>query len=128
MDIYFVDRSPENRARLSGMIEAIEGARVAGHAAGAKAAIEAILERKPQVVLLDVTLEEGSGFDVLREVRARAPEIALYMVSNYASEPYRRHARNLGAADFFDKTTELERLCQVLAARARLTLRPVAPL
>jgi DNA-binding NarL/FixJ family response regulator len=65
---------------------------------------------------------------VLREVRARAPEIALYMVSNYASEPYRRHARNLGAADFFDKTTELERLCQVLAARAVLTRQPVAPL
>ena len=128
MDVYLVDRSPENRARLSSVIETIAGAHVCGHASTAAAAIAAILGTKPDVVLLDVNLEEGSGFQVLREVAAREPGIALYMLSNYASEPYRRHARRMGALDFFDRTTELERLRAMLAARSLATRQPVAPL
>ncbi|HET7198784.1 MAG TPA: response regulator [Burkholderiales bacterium] len=128
MEVFFVDRSPESRARLRSLVEAIDGAHVAGDAAGARAAVGAILAGKPDVVLVDVLLEDGSGFEVLREVGAREPGIALYMLSNYASEPYRRHAARLGALDFFDRTTELGRLREALAARARLTRRPVAPL
>jgi hypothetical protein len=32
------------------------------------------------------------------------------MLSNFASEPYRRHAARLGAKDFFDKSSDMERL------------------
>ena len=128
MDVFLADESPQSGRRLGGLIERIDGARVVGHAAGAAGAIAAIVERRPDVVLLDLKLAGGSGFDVLREVRAREPGIDVYMLSNYASEPYRRYARRLGAVDFFDKTTELGRLSEVLAARARLTLQPAAPL
>lgn len=128
MDIFFVDESPESRSRLTRLIGGMDEARVVGHAATAQAAIAAILEKKPDVVLLDLKLEEGTGFDVLREVRRREPGIDVYMLSNYASEPYRRYALRLGAVDFFDKTTELDRLCDRLAARAALTSQPAVQL
>jgi DNA-binding NarL/FixJ family response regulator len=127
MDIFFVDASPQSRRRLTQLVDRIDGARVVGHAESAKAAIAAILEKMPDVVLLDLKLEEGSGFDVLREVRRREPGIDFYMLSNYSSEPYRRSARRLGAAGFFDKTTELGELCELLAERA-LTRQPAAQL
>jgi DNA-binding NarL/FixJ family response regulator len=63
------------------------------------------------VVLLDLSLDHGgSGFEVLSAIRAQDPAIAFYVLSNFASEPYRRHAERLGALAFFDKSTDLERL------------------
>jgi len=47
---------------------------------------------------------------VLSAIRAQDPAIAFYVLSNFASEPYRRHAERLGALAFFDKSTDLERL------------------
>ena len=127
MDVFFVDASPESRRRLTGMLEGLEAIRVVGHASNAKAAIAAILEKLPDVVLLDLKLEEGSGLEVLREVRRREPGIDFYILSNYASAPYRRCALRLGAVEFFDKTTELEALRELLAERA-LTRQPAVPL
>jgi len=46
------------------------------------------------------------------------------MLSNFASEPYRRHAERLGASGFFDKTTEFERVRDVLAQRAATAVAP----
>jgi hypothetical protein len=40
------------------------------------------------------------------------------MLSSFASEPYRRLAARLGARDFFDKSTEFERVRDLIAARA----------
>lgn len=116
--VYLVEDSPAVCERLEDLINSIEGACSIGHAAGAQEATREILAQHPDAVVLDIGLAEGSGFDVLRAVRHAAPDIAFYMLSNYAIEPYRRLAYRLGAVDFFDKTTEMDRVREVLAARA----------
>lgn len=123
MDVFFVDAAPEG-GRLSRLVERIAGVHVVGRAAGARSALAEILAPLPDAVLLDVPLDEGSGFDVLRELRRHEPGIDCYMVTNYASEPYRRYAARLGAAGFFDRTSELDALCARLRAEA---LTPVSP-
>jgi DNA-binding NarL/FixJ family response regulator len=55
---------------------------------------------------------------VLRAVHRAAPEIDVYMLSNFVSEPYRRLAERLGARDFFDKSKEFERVRDTVARRA----------
>jgi ActR/RegA family two-component response regulator len=69
------------------------------------------------MVVLDLKLADGSGFDVLRAVRGAAPGIDVYMLTNFASEPYRRLAERLGARDLFDKTTEFERVREAILDR-----------
>ena len=81
-------------------------------------AIRDILALRPDVVLLDVNLAEGSGFDVLRGVCREAPEVDFYMLSNFAADPYRELAERLGARDFFDKSTQFERVLELVAERA----------
>jgi DNA-binding NarL/FixJ family response regulator len=100
------------------MLAAIPGARLVGEAARATDAIRDILALRPDVVLLDVSLAEGSGFDVLRAVCRRAPEIDFYMLSNFAADPYRELAERLGARGFFDKSKEFERMREIIAQRA----------
>jgi DNA-binding NarL/FixJ family response regulator len=117
--VFLVEDSPAVRERLEEMLASIAGARNIGHADSAGQAIHDILQTLPDAVVLDVRLAEGSGFDVLRAVHDAAPDIAIYMLSNYATQPYRRLARRLGAVEFFDKSTELELVRNALTQRTR---------
>lgn len=119
MEIFLVEDSLPVRARLAAMLDGIPGATLVGEAADADAAIRDILASRPDVVMLDLGLAGGSsGFDVLRAVRAQAPDIDFYMLSNYAADPYRQLAERLGACDFFDKSRELERVRELIAQRS----------
>lgn len=117
--VFLVEDSPGIRERLDEMLTSIEGALNIGYAVSAGEAIRGILEAHPDAVVLDIGLREGSGFDVLRAVHGAAPDIAIYMLSNYATEPYRRLAQRLGATEFFDKSSDFERVRDALAERAR---------
>jgi DNA-binding NarL/FixJ family response regulator len=119
MEIFLVEDSPLLRTRLAEMLGAIPGASVVGEAEHADVAIRDILAMQPDVVVLDLSLAGGtSGFEVLRAVSRQAPEIDIYMISNFVAEPYRELAERLGARDFFDKSRELERVRRVIAERA----------
>ena len=91
---------------------------VVGHAAGARQAVDAILAARPAAVVLDLHLEQGNGFDVMKALREAAPHIAVYVLTNFPSEPHRRRAVSLGARGFFDKSGEFEKLGATLAAAA----------
>jgi DNA-binding NarL/FixJ family response regulator len=119
MQIYIVEDSMLVRRRLEEMFAEVPGAKIAGAAAGATQATREILERRPDMVLLDIGLAEGGGFDVLRAVRAAAPEIDVYMLSNFAADPYRQLAERLGARGFFDKTREFGRVREAAANKGR---------
>lgn len=115
--VFLVEDSPLVRERLAQMLAALPGTSVVGQASGVQEAISGILATKPDLVLLDLSLDHGSGFDVLSAVHGKEPGIAVYMLSNFASEPYRRHAERLGASGFFDKSTDFERVRELLAQR-----------
>jgi DNA-binding NarL/FixJ family response regulator len=117
-NIYLVEDSTVVRERLAAMLTDIPNTRVVGHAAGAREAVSEILAKQPDVVLCDLNLKDGTGFEVLRALRAQAPAIECYMLSNFATGPYRRLAAELGARDFFDKSTEFERVRDLVAKRA----------
>ncbi len=119
MEIFLVEDSPLLRSRLAELLGAIPGASIVGEAERADVAIRDILALRPDVVVLDLSLAGGtSGLEVLRAVCRQAPEIDFYMLSNFVAEPYRDLAERLGARDFFDKTTELERVRRTIAERA----------
>ncbi len=106
------------RERLSTLLAAIPGAQTVGFAEGAKEAIDKIAAAPPDVVVLDLSLKQGNGFDVMRAVAEVAPAVAFYILTNHPIEGFRKVAERLGAAGFFDKSTEFQRLIDVLAARA----------
>lgn len=108
--------------RLERMLTMIIGARPVGHASRADEAICRILSERPDVVMLDLHLAQGNGFDVLRAVHDQAPDIAVYVLSNFATPPYRQLAQRLGATDYFDKTTEFEKVLRAISERATRTL------
>jgi len=123
MRVFVVEDSPVIRERLLAMLAGIDDTKAVGVAATAGEAIEGIVAARPDVVVLDLRLAEGSsGIEVLRALRAKdlaVEAIDVYLLTNFAEAPYRRVAERLGVQGFFDKSTEFERVRDVLAARAR---------
>lgn len=117
MKVFLVEDSPILLGRLQAMIASIPGARLVGHAGTAQAAVQAIRASPPDLVVLDLRLAQGSGFDVLRAV-ANLPGLTVYVLSNFSGTADRRAAVRLGAAAVFDKTTEFEAFAAALRARA----------
>jgi two-component system, NarL family, response regulator DevR len=114
--VFLVEDSALLRGRLEAVLAAIPGLQTIGHASGAKEAVQAILAARPDAVVLDIHLSEGNGFDVLRALHSRAPQVAVYVLTNFASEGYRRAAERLGARGFFDKSNDISLLRAALAA------------
>ena len=120
--VFLVEDSPLVSERLEAMLAAVAGVTTVGCATGAEEATRRILAGRPDAVVLDLKLAQGSGFDVLRAVHESAPEIDVYVLSNLAAAPYRRRAERLGARGFFDKTTQFERIRETIAVRAAQSL------
>src|SRR4051794_19013478 len=81
------------------------------------AALELVRARAPAVVLLDLMLPGGSGFDLLRVVR-EDPELAdvkVVVVSAWQSPDDRRVASDLGADGFLGKPFSLDDLVVTVA-------------
>jgi two-component system response regulator DevR len=116
--VFIVENSPLLIRRLTALLDGLPDTLVVGHAAGAEDAVRAILAARPDLVVIDLTLSQGTGFDVLIELHEKAPDIECYMLSNFCTDAYRRQAARLGAQGFFDKSSEFNLVRDLIAKRA----------
>jgi DNA-binding NarL/FixJ family response regulator len=97
--VLIVDDQPAFR-RLARVVLEADGFVVVGEADDARRALEAVSELRPDVVLLDVRLRDGSGVDVARTMRAwTAPPVVVLM----STADYAQAARECGAVGFISK-------------------------
>jgi DNA-binding NarL/FixJ family response regulator len=118
--LYVVEDSAILLRRLLELLDGV-GVDVVGHADRAAIAIRDIAAAAPDVVIVDIALRLGNGFDVLRSVAPRDGERSptVMVLSNYTSRPYRAAAQRLGVEYYFDKSTEIFAMLQVLSSMAR---------
>jgi two-component system response regulator DesR len=116
LKVFLVDDNQPIRQRVADMLAADARLAVVGEAATPQRSIVEILQTRPDVVVLDVQLEGGTGLDVLRTVRAIDPAIAFVVFSNHAGPAYRKRYLGAGAADFLDKSSDMTRLAQAIGS------------
>jgi len=63
---------------------------------------------KPHVVLLDINLPDKSGIELLRHIQEQQIDTRVIMITNHATEHYKKVCAGLGADHFFDKSNEFE--------------------
>ena len=121
MTVLVVDDSQVVRKSLVAHLRDVPAVAHVGEAADPASAREALHRLDPHVVILDLHMPGGSGFDVLREIR-RGPAARLVIVFTNHSEPaYRKRCLEDGADFFFDKARDLPRVIEVLRERAATT-------
>ena len=81
--------------------------------------LELVVDKKPDLVLLDVMLPKMNGFEVLREVRRLGLEIPVLMLTAKAEELDKIRGLDMGADDYITKPFSLSELM----ARIRAVLR-----
>lgn len=99
------------------MLASIAGLTLTGTYSGAPAAIDGLRSMPPDIVLLDVWLDEGSGIDVLRVLAAEQPAAKVIVVTTENDAVFRKHYTNAGAHAFYGKN-ELAAIHHTLASLA----------
>jgi two-component system response regulator DesR len=115
--VFLADDSGVIRARVAALLDAHQ-LPVVGQGATPQACIAGILASQPEVVVLDVQLEGGTGLQVLQAVRATHPAIAFVVFSNNAGPAYRKRYLGQGAVGFLDKSVDFDQLPAAIQAAA----------
>ena len=115
LEVLVVDDEADIRDLVSGVLED-EGYSVRS-AADSSAALDAIEERRPSLVLLDVWLQGSrmDGLQILQEVKRRDPNLPVLMISGHGNLDTAVAAIREGAIDFIEKPFEAERLVHLVA-------------
>lgn len=123
LKVYAVEDSVILGRLLASTIEAA-GAELIGISSGAHSAVADLAVLQPDLILIDLILDSGSGFEVLQEIKSRglAPSAVKVVLTNHATSEYEKLCFQLGAHRFFDKaseTSEVLALIHALAAEKR---------
>lgn len=116
--VLIVDDEPPARQALRVALSRLPGIRVAAEASGVAEAVRRIQDVDPDIVLLDVRMRDGTGFDVLRRI---APESMPAVIMVTAHDSHAVEAYEHQAIDYLLKPWSDERLERAVEnARARL--------
>ncbi|MGD8750840.1 MAG: response regulator transcription factor [Anaerolineales bacterium] len=92
---------------------------VVGEAGTARKAVAKALELKPDLVLLDLNLPDGSGLDVIKSILSRQPETKIVILTIHESEELLLAAIRNGAIGYILKNTPVSELLLSLRALDR---------
>ncbi|CAN7534310.1 response regulator [Duganella sp. LjRoot269] len=90
-----------NGVRL--MLSTVDDIRVDGEACNANEALQLAQAQEFDVALLDITMPGKNGLELLKQLRAERPKLAVLMLSTYAEDIYAVRALKLGAAGYLTK-------------------------
>jgi RNA polymerase sigma factor (sigma-70 family) len=105
------------RAGIRALVERIEGVVVVGEAGKGSEAIKLVEELKPSLMLLDLTMPDGGGFDVLEHVTKNFPDVRIIVLTVHEAGEYAIRAMREGAVGFLPKSAasaELEQAIQTV--------------
>ena len=87
---------------------------VAAEASNGREALDKALEDDYDVVLLDITMPDRSGLDVLKEIKSQKPELPVLILSIHPEEQYAVRALKAGAAGYLTKESAPEELIRAM--------------
>ena len=115
LKVFLVEDSELIRDRLMEEIASTRETEFVGCAETETEAVEKLSKLDCDAVVVDINLARGSGFGVIKSVRAQRDHATRVIVfTNYAYAYYRELTMALGADFFLNKATELDRLLEII--------------
>ena len=98
-----MDDHPLVRERLAEVINREADLIVSGEAEDRHEAIEAILAKPPDLVIVDLTLKNSDGLELIKDIRARWPKMRMLVVSMHDESLYAERVIRAGALGYITK-------------------------
>lgn len=81
--------------------------------------IKSALDNHPDIIIIDLVLKQGIGFNVLRRIATMEPKPTAIVLTNFALPNYKQYALLNGAEYFLDKARDLETLPSLIESIIR---------
>jgi DNA-binding NarL/FixJ family response regulator len=126
--VFLVD---DHRVVIDGMQALIDqepDMRVVGVATAPEKVLPQVVRLQPRVVVLDLVMPQLSGIELLDQLRKKAPQVAVAVLSMHADEPHASEALRRGASAYVPKSApggELVRALRAVAAGQRYLAAPL---
>jgi DNA-binding NarL/FixJ family response regulator len=108
--VFIVDDHPLLRQGLSMMIDREHDLVVCGEAEEAQAAMRAIHERQPDILIVDISLNGPDGLDLLKNVRGSYPDLPILILSMHDEATYAERALRARANGYIMKQEATEKV------------------
>lgn len=112
--IFIVDDHPLVRQGLRDFINHDDGLTVCGEAASRKDALSFIGENTPDIMLIDLSLGEDSGLDLIKDVTVNFPKVKMLVLSMQDELLYAERVLRAGASGYLTKDADPKRLIQAV--------------
>jgi DNA-binding NarL/FixJ family response regulator len=112
--VLIVDDHPIFRAGLNGLVNLEAELTVCGEANDAKQAMQAVEKLHPDLVLLDMSLPGKGGLELLKDIRAIAPQTPVLIISMHDETLYAERVIKAGGRGYIMKQEGPEKIVQAL--------------
>jgi diguanylate cyclase (GGDEF)-like protein len=113
------DDDPVTRLTIGAILKREPGFELVGEAEDAGAAVELALHRRPDVVLLDVSMPGGGGARAAVQIREAMPEVRIVAISADDSHGNQYDMMRAGAVGFITKGAPDDEILRVIRSSAR---------
>jgi DNA-binding NarL/FixJ family response regulator len=101
--VFLLDDHEVVRRGVRDLLEGEDDLEVVGEASTGSQALDRIAVARPDVAVLDVQLEDGTGIEVAREIRSRFPDVRCLMLTSFADDEALFDSIMAGAAGYILK-------------------------
>lgn len=108
--IFLVDDHPVFRFGMRALLGSEEGLELCGEAASSKDAMATLRSQEVDLVLVDLSLEDGSGLDLIKRLKAEIPEIRALVLSMHDENLFADRALRAGAIGYIAKDVDAAEL------------------
>jgi DNA-binding NarL/FixJ family response regulator len=112
--IFLVDRHPLVREWLAHVLSQESDVMVCGHAADASAAMRGIAALGPHAIIMDLTLEDGPGPEVIDHIISRSPNTVVLVLSAHDEANYAARLLQAGVRGCISKTEPTRKIIAAL--------------
>jgi DNA-binding NarL/FixJ family response regulator len=106
--VYLCDDVAAMRLLLRAVLEVQRDIEIVGEAGEGRTALADVEQLRPDVLVLDISLPELDGLEVLEELAARAPETRVVVFSGFAAEQLEEAVLARGAQCYIEKGADIE--------------------
>ena len=112
--VLLVDDHPLVREGLVNLISQEAGSQICGEAGSEPQALEIIRTVQPHVAIVDISLENGSGIELIKSIKAMFPAVTVLVLSMHDEALYAERALRAGARGYIMKREAAKKVIQAI--------------